>query len=225
MLSNIIETLINLVQLGGPVVGLLLCISVISVAIILFKLWQFWFIGIKRTAAVQDALFLCKRGDEKAALILIDHDRTFLAEYFKDVLKIQKVYAKDELIEHFSMIAKRRLKTLATGLRGLDTIAQVSPLIGLFGTVLGMIEAFQKLQDAGNSVDPSLLAGGIWVALLTTAVGLAIAMPSSMFLSYFESQLERLQLSIEEILSAVTNPVVLPDTEKSPTSEKMAFAT
>ena len=60
---------------------------------------------------------------------------------------------------------------LEGGFRLLDTIGQTAPLLGLFGTVLGMIDAFQALQEAGQAVDPSLLAGGIWVALLTTAAG------------------------------------------------------
>ena len=71
-------------------------------------------------------------------------------------------------------------------------------MLGLFGTVLGMIAAFQALQEAGASVDPSALAGGIWVALLTTAGGLAIAMPTSLALSWFESRTEadRLMASV-----------------------------
>ena len=62
--------------------------------------------------------------------------------------------------------------------------------MGLFGTVLGMITAFKDLQSAGNAVDPSILAGGIWVALLTTAVGLAVAMPVSVILTWFETRVE-----------------------------------
>ncbi len=64
-------------------------------------------------------------------------------------------------------------------------------MLGLFGTVLGMIEAFQALQAAGNQVDPSQLAGGIWVALLTTAVGLIIAIPTAMSLAWLESRVEK----------------------------------
>ena len=56
--------------------------------------------------------------------------------------------------------------------------------MGLFGTVLGMIDAFRALQAAGDAVDPSVLAGGIWVALLTTAAGLGVAMPTSLALTF-----------------------------------------
>jgi biopolymer transport protein ExbB len=71
-----------------------------------------------------------------------------------------------------------------------------------------MIEAFQALQDAGSSVDPSLLAGGIWVALLTTAVGLAVAMPTSVVLSWFESRMTSERIFAELALTTVQAPAV-----------------
>jgi len=98
------------------------------------------------------------------------------------------------------------LAGLERGVRLLDTVAQLAPLLGLFGTVLGMIQAFQSLQDAGSSVDPSLLAGGIWVALLTTAVGLAVAMPTSMVLAWFESRMARERVFADKALLTVLVP-------------------
>lgn len=104
-----------------------------------------------------------------------------------------------------SRVAGARLHDLQRGFRALDAISQVAPLLGLFGTVLGMIEAFRKLQEAGNAVDPSLLAGGIWVALLTTATGLAIAMPVSLILAWFETRLENERVEIETLTGALLN--------------------
>jgi biopolymer transport protein ExbB len=71
-----------------------------------------------------------------------------------------------------------------------------------------MIEAFQALQDAGSSVDPSLLAGGIWVALLTTAVGLAVAMPTSVILSWFEARMTAERVFTELALTTILSPDV-----------------
>ena len=86
--------------------------------------------------------------------------------------------------------AAKTLASYQSGFRILDNIAQIAPLLGLFGTVLGMIDAFQALQAAGSAVDPAALAGGIWVALLTTAAGLAVAMPTSLALSWLESRVQ-----------------------------------
>jgi biopolymer transport protein ExbB len=98
------------------------------------------------------------------------------------------------------------LARLERGFRLLDTVAQIAPLLGLFGTVLGMIDAFQSLQAGGSSVDPSLLAGGIWVALLTTAVGLAVAMPTSMVLAWLESRTARERVFADMALRTVLVP-------------------
>jgi biopolymer transport protein ExbB len=91
-------------------------------------------------------------------------------------------------------------------MRLLDAIAQTAPLLGLFGTVLGMIEAFQTLQSAGATVDPSQLAGGIWVALLTTALGLGIAMPVSLFLSWVEGRIARETQIAAQMVEALCGP-------------------
>jgi biopolymer transport protein ExbB len=76
------------------------------------------------------------------------------------------------------MINERRLPILAS-------IASAAPLFGLFGTVLGMIEVFQKLAALGGRADVALLSGGIWVALLTTAFGLLVAIPALLAHHYF----------------------------------------
>jgi biopolymer transport protein ExbB len=70
-------------------------------------------------------------------------------------------------------------------LGALASVAHLAPLLGLFGTVLGMIEVFRKLESIGGRADVSLLSGGIWVALLTTAFGLLIAIPTLMAHHYF----------------------------------------
>ena len=97
----------------------------------------------------------------------------------------------EEAFKRLQAAAEIRFVKLESGFRFLDTVVQLAPLLGLFGTVLGMIEAFQALQAAGTQVDPSLLAGGIWVALLTTAVGLIIAIPTATSLAWLESRVEK----------------------------------
>ncbi|WP_346348176.1 MULTISPECIES: MotA/TolQ/ExbB proton channel family protein [unclassified Sulfitobacter] len=86
--------------------------------------------------------------------------------------------------EEVTRLAAHELAVLRGGLRPLELIATIAPLIGLLGTVLGMIEAFQALETSGGQADPSALAGGIWEALLTTAAGMAI--PAAVALSWFE---------------------------------------
>ena len=87
-------------------------------------------------------------------------------------------------VEQDLLDAERRLT-------GLSVIAQVSPLLGLLGTVTGMIEAFRQIQDLQGQVNPSVLAGGIWEALITTAVGLTVAIPALIGYLYFRNLVYR----------------------------------
>ena len=97
--------------------------------------------------------------------------------------------------------AGARLEVLRLHLRVLDVIAALSPLLGLFGTVLGMIEAFREMAAAGNQVDPAVLSGGIWEALLTTAVGLAVAIPVVVALNWLERRVDRLAQRMDSVVT------------------------
>ncbi|MBL3554661.1 MotA/TolQ/ExbB proton channel family protein, partial [Rhodovulum sulfidophilum] len=105
--------------------------------------------------------------------------------------------------EEVARVATRELTRARSGLRALDLIATIAPLIGLLGTVLGMIAAFKTLQETGARADPSALAGGIWEALLTTAAGMAVAIPASVALSWFESVTEAARVDIEDAATRV----------------------
>jgi biopolymer transport protein ExbB len=96
-------------------------------------------------------------------------------------------------------LANKNLNEARRGLRIIDLIITIAPLVGLLGTVLGMIEAFQALQDSGAQADPSALAGGIWEALLTTAAGMGIAIPASILLSWYDSVVSNVQADIENL--------------------------
>lgn len=92
-------------------------------------------------------------------------------------------------------------------MRSLELIVITAPLLGLLGTVLGMIEAFRSLETAGGRVDPYILSGGIWVALLTTAAGLLVAIPAAACLSFFEGAIEKTTQRME---TAVTRILMRP---------------
>ena len=95
-----------------------------------------------------------------------------------------------KLEEKLTVHGQEEIRDLRKNLRGLEVIATISPLMGLLGTVIGMVKAFNKVAQYKGQVDPSLLAGGIWEALLTTAAGLALAIPVVIMLNYFERKVE-----------------------------------
>lgn len=181
-----LNTLHRIYDLGGPVVLILLATSIVTLAVILYKTWQFAVSGVGRHRALSEALNAWDSGERLHALNALGNSKSYLTPVVHMAFDTQQTPS----IERLEAEAEIRFAKLETGLRFLDTVAQLAPLMGLFGTVLGMISAFQSLQEAGAQVDPSILAGGIWVALLTTAVGLVVAMPTAVVLSWLEGRMQ-----------------------------------
>jgi biopolymer transport protein ExbB len=128
------------------------------------------------------------------------------------------------LREELVRVASRQLGVLSGYLRALEIIASLSPLLGLLGTVLGMIQAFQELSVAGSQVDPALLSGGIWQALLTTALGLAVAIPVVLAHSWLERRVERCAQAMEDAVTRVFTFALTP-APRSPSLEDATHGT
>lgn len=211
MLSDILGHITSLLQLGGPVVTVIAGLSVIALALILVKGFEFTScrVGTSKSAAEATSLWLSGRpGEAKARL---SSARSAAEKSVLTALQLLESRAtRNEIEDHVSVAATRDLHQFSKGVRALEAIAQVAPLIGLFGTVLGMIEAFQALQSAGSNVDPSALAGGIWVALMTTAAGLGVAMPVSLVVSWLEGRLEAERVAIETLTSTLLLKQAVP---------------
>ena len=188
-MTDLLEALQDFLALGGPVVAILLAMSILALALVLVKLWQFRAAGVGDHGALIAALDQADRGATQGALQQAAKTRSHLAPL--TVLALNATGDTDALRARLTGLAEEAIARLQSGFRLLDSIAQVAPLLGLFGTILGMITAFQALQEAGANVDPSALAGGIWVALLTTAVGLGVAMPAALMLTWFDSRIAR----------------------------------
>lgn len=191
-LGTLSDRLAGLIDLGGPVIAVLLCLSILALSVVFFKLWQFRALGVGRHAGLKRALAAWDAGRIGEARSATASSPSHLGSLLQDGM--ERIGAKASaagLKDRLTAQAEERLNQVESGFRLLDSIAQVAPLLGLFGTVLGMIDAFRALQEAGNAVDPSVLAGGIWVALLTTAVGLAVAMPTALMLTWLESRAAR----------------------------------
>lgn len=202
------------VELGGPVVAILLFLSVGALALIGLKAAKFLYCRVGFHKNAEQALKLWKQRKRSDAIQRLQGTRSALEKTLlvsMEQINRGKTYRED-LEDEVAGVAVRELHELQRGFRALEAIAQIAPLLGLFGTVLGMIDAFQKLQSAGNSVDPSILAGGIWVALLTTAAGLAVAMPISLILTWFETRLEDEKVAIQAMTSdLISNNVGLAE--------------
>ncbi|SEP21646.1 outer membrane transport energization protein ExbB [Salinihabitans flavidus] len=213
MIAVLRDALVRTLDLGGPVVLLLVALSVLVASVVLYKLWQFAVAGVGRHRALRDTVADWDAGERSGARAHLERSRSYL----RPVVEMALDGRADA--ERLEAEAEARFARLESGLRLLDSVAQLAPLLGLFGTVLGMISAFQALQEAGAQVDPSILAGGIWVALLTTAVGLAVAMPTALILSWFEARMDAERVFAQRALRTILAPAggrMAPDPAAQP---------
>jgi biopolymer transport protein ExbB len=165
----------------------LLAFSVIALAVILERA-VFFLASRARSGRVTEELaaFYKECGDWKAAAGCFAEERKrayflpLVIAYFDALSEAPQLFEEHLFAQakEIVLINERRLPVLAS-------IAALAPLLGLFGTVLGMIEVFQRLAALGGRADVALLSSGIWVALLTTAFGLLVAIPSLLAHHYF----------------------------------------
>ncbi len=195
-----VQTIWDALMRGGPALILIAGLSVLALTLILWKLWRSLRVGQASPDAVEAALQDWTQGkgaDHMAQL------RGPVAVTLAQAMALSERLPEGAAREDATRIARLHLAEARSGLRGLEVIATIAPLLGLLGTVLGMIAAFQALQSSGAGADPAVLAGGIWEALLTTAAGMAVAIPASVALSLFEGRADRLQARLEDGLTRV----------------------
>ena len=169
--------LLKLILKGGPIMIILLIMSIISLAIILLKIYQFFKSDIYNSNKVIPIFKLLKDNKIVQAQELLN---TIIHPSSEIILSIidNKRLSNEDRENEVSIIGEKQIRNLEFLLKPLELIANIAPLLGLLGTVIGMITAFSKLENAGSRVDPAILAGGIWEALLTTAFGLIVAIPA-----------------------------------------------
>ncbi|OED38075.1 hypothetical protein AB834_01110 [PVC group bacterium (ex Bugula neritina AB1)] len=192
--------MLDLIQKGGPLMILLIVCSLFTLTIFIERMIHFYCAKINARAflqyvkemmednRIQEALDFCRKTPGPIAHIfgvgLLKYDRT-----------------REEMTKAMDVAAAHEVVRLEKNLNMMATIAYIAPLLGLLGTVSGMIAAFQVIQDkaaSGLVVNPGDLAGGIWEALITTAAGLIVAIPSYVAYNYLISRVDHMIVEMEE---------------------------
>lgn len=200
---------IDFLDMGGGAMWAIGALSVLTLTVILWKIMQLSWLGAWSGGRVtRRALALWAAHDRKGALALLANRRSLRAHVIRAAMQA----ARDPALSNAAAqaetlrVARAQLTRAASGLRAIELFATIGPLLGLFGTVTGMIAAFQALQEAGVRADPATLAGGIWEALLTTAAGMAVAIPAQIALTWFDSVTTRLRHEMEDGATLVFVP-------------------
>ncbi len=204
LLNEIIHGATTLLQLGGPVVGILLVASVLGLALALVKFLQFSGAGSAALKRLDTAVGHWQAGDHEKSVKILDRSRLGIAADIKFGLEQRSQMDPELLHDELLRRAAGFLRGYSRNLRPLELIYYLAPVLGLLGTVLGMIDAFRGLAvSAGAAGESSALASGIWEALLTTAVGLSIAIPFAVMHALLESKLEYLADEVTDLVTRV----------------------
>jgi biopolymer transport protein ExbB len=198
-----VSELVSLIAAGGPVSIVLVILSVVALAMTLLKVWQFFAAGVGRHRTIAPAIAAWTNGKHEEALQSLSGKSSPATRVLKHAFANAALFGKslEAAREDVMRAAQEELRDMRRYLRGIEVIAQSAPLLGLLGTVIGMIQAFSQLEAAGSAVDPSRLAGGIWTALLATALGLAIAIVFSIAGAWLEGRVDNERSVIETTLS------------------------
>lgn len=210
------------------ILGALALMSGLALSIVLIKLAQFARLGLgsgRVGRAAAQALEHARAGDLAAARAQTDGARA---------LRLQVLGAMLAGAGQAGAMVQARdgIDALSRHMRGLEGVVQAAPMLGLLGTVVGMIEAFGKLAATSGAADPAQLAGGIWTALVTTALGLAIAILFYLISLWLDGRITAEAQALERLIAtaaphlapapAVSVPVSIP--EMAPSASPFATA-
>jgi biopolymer transport protein ExbB len=192
----------------------LMLLSMAATTVTLFKIAQFSALGLGRRGS-DTALALWHAGDRTAAMAQASAGRGVRMRMLAAVLsaQAQRPDAPDWAEEMGRQAALSDLASMSRFMRVLEAVVQAAPMLGLLGTVVGMIDAFSALAQSTGGVDPALLASGIWTALTTTAVGLAIALVFYFIAIWLEGRIDTERQGLEALLSQAIHgqpPMPLP---------------
>ena len=171
---------IALLDRGGVLMYPLLLLSVLALWIFLERVYHLKRADSKAALLFDEVRILLAEGKHEGAIRLARERPGPVAAVFYALLRTP-LTEKADLEEVATIQGRTELQRLTRRLSFLSLIAGLAPLIGLLGTVIGMVKAFQAVATSQGVVNPSLLAGGIWEALLTTVLGLTVAIPAYVF--------------------------------------------
>lgn len=186
----------EMIQSGGWLMVPIIACSILSLAICLERLWVLQKKRVAPAHLLSEVWVLVRHGEMTPERLQYIRNGSFLGQIMVAGLN-NSTYGREIMRESIQEAAHHVMHQMERFLNSLGTIAAITPLLGLLGTVIGMIKVFADimLQGTGNA---NVLAGGISEALITTAAGLSIAIPSLVFHRYFQRRIETLLIEMEE---------------------------
>ncbi|MEM6883651.1 MAG: MotA/TolQ/ExbB proton channel family protein [Verrucomicrobiota bacterium] len=202
--------LFEIIQMGGPIMWIIFVGSVIAVGVFAERMIFYHRCSVPIVPFLKGIRLLLRKGSYQEALERCDEAYGPAIKVVQAAI-VKRELRKSELREVIQEVAQLEMPRIEANLRILSTVAHVMPLLGLFGTVTGMIDAFQSMTDSSGATPISHLAGGIWEALVTTAGGLGVAIPAFVAYNYLSGRVNSLMGDMEragiEVLQMLKDPM------------------
>jgi biopolymer transport protein ExbB len=196
----------DLMLKGGPLMWLILFNGLLAIAIFLERWLHFHRAQIHTPDFVSGIRNALQRGNYTEAVATCEETAGPVAQVVKTAI-LHRESERDEIREAVEETARTEVALLERRLVVLATVAQVTPLVGFLGTVMGMIQMFRVIQEA-QLPSPGQLAGGVWTALLTTAAGLVVAVPAYVAYNFLTSRVQHLVIEMEKAATEVVGFLV-----------------
>ncbi len=180
---------------GILVVPILLC-SVLALAIFVERIIRFAKLKSRGAGLAQKTVEMIKAGQQKEALSMLENSNAPMGRVLIQAMEVMD-QDRDTLETVIANSTDEEVRSLSSYVQALATMGNIAPLLGLLGTVMGMIKAFMVIQQMGGKVNAAVLAGGIWEAMLTTALGLAVALPTMVAHSYLLSRIDKYEARLQ----------------------------
>ncbi|ADK82302.1 MotA/TolQ/ExbB proton channel family protein [Sediminispirochaeta smaragdinae] len=185
-----------LIEKGGIIMILIMILSVLAAVIIIERLLFFRKIKVDEESLINRLKATLGKGHYDEAIDICENNPSPIANLIKVGIE-HRDYPTSDMKEAITSAANLEIPQLERYLTSLGTIAHISPLLGLLGTVTGNIKAFGVLGSSGAVGDPSLLATGISEALLTTAAGIVVSVPAITFYNYLVNRVNHMIIRME----------------------------
>jgi biopolymer transport protein ExbB len=182
---------------GGVLVCPIILCSVLALAIFVERLISFARVRIRGYGLIKKVAQYIRNKESAKALTLAKRNESPMGRILVDAIEVAD-QGSETLESVIVNSTDGEVRKLSRYLQALATIANIAPLLGLLGTVVGMIKAFMVIQEMGGKVNASVLAGGIWEAMLTTALGLSVALPTMVAHSYLTSRVDNYEAQLQD---------------------------
>ena len=185
-----IHDTIEFLAQGGILMLPIGLISLIAVSLLLDRLWYYRRVSCDAPRFYEDLAGLVRQERIDEAIAFCERHKSAVVPGALYCVLQHRHRPQEEVEKLVSVYGTREIQKLSRYVRLTGVLGNITPLIGLLGTVIGMVKTFKKIADLSGNVNPSVLAGGIWEALLTTAAGLTVAIPVIMIYHHFESRID-----------------------------------